>query len=583
MDAPLKSTCRLLCRRLGFLLTMATVLLVSCGIPDKAPENGTVAVPMRDGIELATDLYFPKAAGPPYAVILIRTPYNKSWLEGYGRYYAKAGYAVAIQDVRGRWASQGDWEPFVHEADDGYDAVEWLARQAWSSGKIGMSGGSYSGTLQLLTAVRQPPHLVTIVPVVAPAMPFANIPRDGGALALGWALRWTDIVENAKTGADLQAKVRASITDDWAGRLSGLPVISLDEPVTGARVPYFRDWARNTPEHPYWQSMTYLEALQSVEIPVFLQSGWFDPGVRGAISAFDALTRGGNNHVRLLVGPWVHGDRGSRYLNGKDMGENAERDLMDEYRRWFDFWLRPNRGDAPAEPGIELFVMDANRWVNGSQYPLPQAQELILYLHQRNGRGLLSADAPLQADAADAFVYDPESPTPSFHAALKRDALSEYVARINSGTDALVYESSRLEEPMAIAGPVTMQLFAASSAPDTDWVATLYALDEQGEERVLGLTFGIQRARYRHSPTAPSLLVPDEVYEYTLNLGHTAAVLRPGERLRLEIASAAFPEYSRNLNTGGHNELDTEWVSARQRIYRSAQHPSHLVLRVLND
>ena len=566
-----------------YSLATIAVLLVSCGTSNDIPEKATIEVPMRDGIVLATDLYFPRAETPPYPTILIRTPYNRAMLEEYGRYYAQAGFAVAIQDVRGRWASPGEWQPFIHEANDGYDAVEWLARQDWSNGKIGMSGASYSGTAQLLAATRKPPHLTTIVPVGAPAMPFKDIPREGGALRLGWALRWADIVENTRSGADMQSKVRASIMEDWSYQMSGLPVVSLDEKVTGRPVSYFRDWAQNLPEDAYWEPLSYLEALRSVEIPVFLQSGWFDPGVRGAISAFEELTTGDNPHVRLLIGPWVHGDQGSRYLNGMDLGDQAERDLMAEYRRWFEFWLQTSGDDAPPQPGVELYVMGANRWITGTQYPVQDTQERKLYLHRKNGRGLLSSDTPPDTDEFDEFVYDPGDATPSFYAALKRGAVDAYMSRIDSGGDVLVYETSRLENSLSIAGPIDIQLFASTSAFDTDWVATLYALDKHDRVRVLGLTFGIQRARYRLSTTEPDFPTPGEVNSYKFNLGHTATVLQPGDKIRIEIASAAFPEYSRNLNTGGHNELDTEWVTARQRIYRSEQYASHLMLHVLEQ
>jgi putative CocE/NonD family hydrolase len=558
----------------------------ACEMPTSQPADGTVFVPMRDGVQLATDLYFPEDGRPPFPVILIRTPYNMKWIEGYGHYYARAGYVVAIQDVRGRWASQGDWEPFLHEGDDGYDAIEWLGTREWSTGKVGMVGGSYSGTAQFAAAVQKPPHLVTIVPNVAPAMPFDNIPREGGALALGWALRWTDIVENARTGQELQAKLQRSIVADWSGPLAGLPVIELDHTVVGREVPYFRDWIRRAPGEDYWEPVTYFSALEALEIPVFLQSGWFDPGTRGARLAFEHLTRGNNRHVRLVLGPWAHGDRGTRHMNGVDMGAAAERDLMAEYRRWFDFWLKTDAMDAPNAPGVELYVMGSNRWISGDRYPLEGTSYRPLYLASspsRGASGRLEWDQPTEADVFDTFTYNPGSPTPSFYAALKRGALNEYRARVNTGGDVLAYESEPLDEPLDIAGPIEAVLHASSSARDTDWTVTLYALTNTGEVRVLGLTFGILRARFRDSMTSPALLEPGTVYPFIIDLGHTAVTVRAGERLRLEIASAAFPEFSRNLNTGGHNEMETRWVEARQRIYRSSTQASHLLLPVIES
>jgi putative CocE/NonD family hydrolase len=541
---------------------------------------------MRDGVELATRLYVPERGAPPFSIILLRTPYNKDWLEGYGRYFRAAGYVVAIQDVRGRWASPGTWEPFVHEGADGFDTIEWLGTQEWSTGKVAMVGGSYSGTAQFAAAALHPPHLVTIVPTVAPAMPFDNIPREGGALAMGWALRWANIMENARTGRELQAMLQRSVTDDWTGPLSGLPVIDLDRSLAGQEITYFRDWARHPPEDPYWNAFADLSALETVDIPVFLQTGWFDPGTRGAREAFDHLIRGGNRHVRFLVGPWAHGDRGTRRLNGIDMGATAERDLMAEYLGWFDFWLKTDGADAPDAPGVELFLMGSNRWLTGERYPLPETTTRELYLagpDRPGATGRLEWQAPETVDASDTFIYRPDQPTPSFHAALKRGGLEAYRERIERGGDALVYESDPLERPLDIAGPLQMHLFASSTAVDTDWTATLYGLQPTGEIRVLGLTFGIQRARYRESMTAPTFLDPGTVYPFVIDLGHTAVTLHAGERLRLEIASAAFPEFSRNLNTGGNNETEATWVEARQRVFRSTVHPSHLVLPILES
>ncbi|NIW37014.1 MAG: CocE/NonD family hydrolase [Gemmatimonadetes bacterium] len=566
------------------VLTLAILSTITCQPSTSQPVDGTVFIPMRDGVRLATDLYVPEAGEPPYPVILIRTPYNKSWLAGYGQYYSRSGYVVAIQDVRGRWASEGHWEPFLHEGYDGFDTIEWLGTREWSTGKVGMVGGSYSGTIQFAAAVQKPPHLVTIVPNVAPAMPYHNIPREGGALALGWAVRWTDIMENARTGRELQAKLERSIVEDWSEPLAGLPVIELDRTVVGHEVSYFRDWIHHRPGDDYWEPVSYLSALEEVEIPVFLQSGWFDPGTRGARLAFRRLVRGGNPHVRLVLGPWAHGDRGTRYLNGVDMGAAAERDLMAEYRRWFDFWLTTDARDAPNAPGVELYVMGSNHWLSGVRYPLEGTSFRPLYLAGSPGgdaHGRLEWDEPVGLDAFDTFTYDPGEPTPSFHAALKRGTLDEYRARVDTGSDVLVYESEPLDAPLDIVGPIEARLYASSSAKDTDWTATLYGLTSTGDVRVLGLTFGITRARYRDSLATPSLLEPGTVYPFVIDLGHTAVTVQAGERLRLEIASAAFPEFSRNLNTGGHNELETDWVPAHQRVYRDSGRASQLLLPII--
>jgi len=284
------------------------------------------------------------------------------------------------------------------------------------------------------------------------------------------------------------------------------------------------------------------------------------------------------------VGPWAHGDRGTRYLNGVDMGESAARDLMAESRRWLEFWLKTDARDAPSSPGVELYLMGSNRWLAGNGYPLEGTEFRRLYLSGGPGSspsGRLAWEASAGTDSFDAFTYDPGSPTPSFHAALKRGSLGEYRMRTDSGGDVLVYESAPFAEPLDIAGPIEATIYASSSAKDTDWTATLFATTASGDVRLLGLTFGILRARYRESFASPSLMVPGTVYPFVIDMGHTAVTIEPGERLRLEIASAAFPEFSRNLNTGGESELESVWVKANQKVYRDASRPSHLLLPVI--
>jgi putative CocE/NonD family hydrolase len=564
-------------------LALFGLVCSACSSGPGRPVDGEVVIPMRDGTTLATDLYFPGDAAPPYPVVLIRTPYNKAWLEGYGRYYTRWGYVVAIQDVRGRWASGGEWVPFVHEGEDGYDTIEWLAAQEWSTGRIGMVGGSYSGSVQLAAAVLEPPHLVTIVPNVTPAMPFDNLPRDGGALALGWALRWSDIVENASTGREMQEMLETAVNADWTGPLSGLPVAELDRRVAGHEVPYFREWARHPPEDEYWQAMTYHDRLEDVDIPVYLQSGWFDGGTRGTRLAYERLRAGGNRRTAMILGPWVHADRGSRYVGEQDMGAAAERDLMAGYRRWFDRWLKQGDG-GEATPAVELYLMGSNRWLTGDRYPLPGTSMRRLYFTGRSspgGPGGLQWAEPA-GSGVSSFVYDPAHPTPSFHAAMKRGRLAEYLDRTRNAEDVVSFETEPLDAPLHIVGPMEATLYGSSSAVDTDWTATLYALSPAGDIRVLGLTFGILRARYRNGMEQPALLEPDSVYAFTIDMGHTAVTLRPGERLRLDIASAAFPEFSRNLNTGGNNEVEAEYMVARQQIHSGPDHPSHLVLPVVS-
>jgi len=543
-------------------------------------------IPMRDGVRLATDVYFPPGDRGSYPVILLRTPYNKAWLEDYGRYYSSHDYAFAIQDVRGRFESEGEWEPFLNEGEDGYDAIEWLAAQEWSTGKVGMIGGSYSGSVQFAAAILKPPHLATIVPNITPAIPFDNLPYEGGTLLLGWTIRWADIMENARTGREFAGKLQAAIREDWSARLDRLPVIDLDVDIVGKKTPYWRKWVEHSTLDSYWSPATYLDQLTEVDIPVLLQSGWFDGGTRGTKLAYRQLSEGGNPNLQMILGPWAHSDRGGRYLNGTDMGPAAEVDLFDRYRRWFDRWLKGQSADDNEGTPVEIYLMGSNRWLRGDAYPLPGTRITPFYLSDASGTssaridGNLAVSLQKSATAHDEYSYDPSNPTPSFYAHMKRNDLDSYHSRILSQRDVLLYETPPMAEPLHLAGPVEATIYGSSSARDTDWSLTLYGISPDGQAYPIGLTFGMLRARFRESSTDPTLLEPGVVYEFNVDLGHTAMTVPTGHRLRLEIASASFPEYSRNLNTGGNSELETRYIVADQRVYRGGEFPSHLSLPV---
>ncbi|MGD9345517.1 MAG: CocE/NonD family hydrolase [Candidatus Aminicenantes bacterium] len=547
----------------------------------------TIKISMRDGIKLATDIHFPKDQIGPFPVILMRTPYNKAILQGYGDYFSKHGFVFAIQDVRGRFESEGDWEPFVNEREDGYDSIEWLAAQEWSTGKIGMYGGSYSGSVQFSAAILKPPHLVTLVPNITSAMPFNNMPYEGGVLAMGGDIRWIDIIENAKTAADMQKKAREVFTKDWNSLLNHLPVVDLDKIIVGQENPYWRQWIAHNTDDSYWENVRFLEEIKELDIPVFLQSGWFDPGNRGTKLAYLSLIQSKNKCIKMVMGPWAHTDQSSKYLYGQDLGEAADIGLMDLYLRWFDYWLKGKDNGIIDEPLVQVFNLGPNSWLEADTYPLPGTSFVRYYISSEKGANSSNGDGKLQIQKSsstrqyDTYTYDPGNPSPCFIDYLKREALEQYKTLVGAREDILVYETASFEQPLTIAGPISAVLYASSSAKDTDWCVTLYLVNDDGEIGPIGMTWGVLRARFRNSMSVPKFLEKDKVYEFTIDLSHTGNTFQKGERIRMEISSASFPEYSRNLNTGGHNEMETEYISAVQKIFYSEEYPSHLLLPVV--
>lgn len=544
----------------------------------------TMDIPMRDGVKLSTDLYFPDSKEEKYPVILIRTPYKKEVSELDGFAWAKNGYVCAIQDVRGRFASEGEWEPFVNEAQDGYDTIEWLAVQEWCSGKVGMIGASYLGWVQLQAAVQKPPHLVTIIPNVAPPDGFFNFPYEYGSFFTWAALWWAEVVETEAT-ADISGK---RLIDTFKGKderlFRTLPVVDLDKRIFGKESSYWRRWIQHNTNDSYWERANYLDKLEELDIPVFLQSGWFDGDAIGTKLSYLRLKQSKNKYIKMIVGPWGHSDLAATQVAGHDMGEEAGIDLLKQYRRWFDYWLKGIDTKILEEPLVQLYVMNANKWLKADTYPLPGTQFIPYYLtsssgaNTLNGDGLLQRQIPVNGKDYDEYEYNPGNPTPGPMIVCKKGQ-GPYINLIKSRNDILVYNSERLEEPLTIAGPISAVLYASSSALDTDWFVSFEIIEPDGE--AVPLCKGTIRARFRNSTRKPELLEKNKIYKFTIDLWHTGITLEKGSKIRIEITSAFFPMFSRNLNTGGHNEMETKYVSATQRIYHNNEYPSHLLLPVV--
>jgi putative CocE/NonD family hydrolase len=565
-------------------------------------------VPMRDGLELATDIYRPDADGT-FPVILVRTPYKKELNELEAMFYARRGYVYAVQDCRGRFSSPGTWVPFFNEPHDGYDTIEWLAVQPWSSGKVGMIGGSYLGWVQWWAARETPPHLTTMIPNVSPPDPYYNIPYEYGVFFLWGAIWWADVLEEEAT-ADLSGKAMSDIMDkEYATLLRHLPVVDLDKMVLGKENPYWRDWIQHPDNDQYWAPVSFLDHLENLDIPVYHQSGWFDGDGIGSKLNYLAMVRYGHGNQKLILGPWGHTTTATRSgPRDTDFGPNATVDLERSYLRWLDRWLKGIQNGIEREPLVNLFVMNTNKWLNGNTYPLEGTEFTRMYLasdgraNTSSGNGRLIPVLP-PADAAthDTFIYDPGDPTPTpyfyqdpadlekkegtdeqetYSVEEKREAQLAYHAKVTAEReDILVYETAPLEEPLTFAGPISGVVYAASSARDTDWFMRLAWVDADGG--IFPLVQGVIRARYRSSFSVPQLLEPGEIYEYHLDMWQTGVTVPEGAKLRVEVASAAFPIYSRNLNTGGHNETETEYVTAEQKIYHDPDHPSYVLLPVI--
>ncbi len=591
---------------------MALSLLASLLLAAQAPAAGpisperyeptparTLKVPMRDGVEIVVDVYLPDTTDPVPA-ILTQTPYdraNGAWTGRTPR-YVKRGYAYVISDVRGRYASGGDWDPFgAWHKTDGYDLVEWIAKQPWCSGAVGTLGLSYMGWTQWWTATTAPPSLKVIVPEVAPPDQFYNAPYQHG-VGVGWAIDWASMM----AGRRFQPIGRGPRYGFFAHRdedMRALPLISLNGRRGSPKTEWFDHWIRdNLSTAPYWQGIAYQrpEDRAKVVVPSLNVTGWFDADYPGAPMNYLGMKRhGGSDASRrpaLVIGPWSHLFNRGQKLLGVDYGPEAVIDWDGYVCRWFDRYLKGIENGVEGDPRVHVFVMGRNRWRAEKEWPIPGAVPTAYYLHSAGkansakGDGLLSRTPPAE-EPADEYVYDPEKPTPS---AITGDDIfgPDDVRGPAERSDVLVYQTPPLEEDLEVVGPIEATLFAATSAKDTDWMLRL--VDVAPDGRASLLCDGVIRARCRDPLHAGrftseklSEIEPGRVTEYTIEFWRgTGNVFAKGHRIRVEVSSAYFPFYLRNLNSGADNVgLETRGVVARQQVVHTAAHPSRVLLPVV--
>jgi putative CocE/NonD family hydrolase len=542
--------------------------------------DAAVKVPMRDGITLVATLYRPKEPGK-YPVILQRSPYGRKGGSFQAQYFARRGYACVIQDVRGRYDSPGEWHPFVSEARDGYDTIEWCARQPWSNGDVGMIGGSYLGFVQWAAAREGSSHLKCIIPIVSPPDPFYNIPYAYGAFFLGGSLWW---------GAAVQGKTLSFGTDlNHPKAYSALPLRDVDLKLLGHHIPFFQEWLRHPTDDAYWQQVDFEQRMAKIgPLPALHVSGWFDGDGIGTKRNYARMVATGHTNQKLVYGPWPHALNSTTKLGELDFGPKSLRDLDTLYLRWFDRWLKGIRNGVDTEPPVDAFLMGANEWRTFSAWPPPEAKPTRWYLHSAgtangvHGGGSLSP-APSGAEPPDRYTYDPahpftigdlgESPNKG------PETRSLDIGKSLGNQGVLVYTTANLKTDVVVAGPISLHLFAATSARDTDWMAILTDVTPDGKS--LALCSGVIRARYRNSSQRPSLLKPNAVNDYTLDLWALGHVFRAGHRIRIVVTSSLFPNFDRNLNTGEDIATGTRMVVARQRVLHDRTHSSYLVLPTL--
>jgi uncharacterized protein len=584
---------------LCFLAVAATLAPCLSSLGQSAPQivvEKNVAMKTRDGITLRADIYRPAGEGT-FPVLLTRTPYNKDGAASFGQKGVARGFMVVAQDVRGRYASEGEWYPFKHEIDDGYDTVEWAAALPHSNGKVGMFSGSYVGATQMLAAIGHPPHLAGICPVVTASNYHENWTYQGGAFEQWFNESWTSSL--AQDTLDRRvAEAKNALVGSTVLPLNQYPIFNIStgldgQGLTRALAPYFLDWLDHPAYDDYWKQWSIEENYQNIQVPSLTVTAWYDIFQGGSIRNYLGLkAHAGNETARkgqhLLIAIGGHSGSG-RKIGDIDFGSNASFDESAVTLDWYDYLFLGKQNEFATDKPVTIFVMGKNEWRNEAAWPLERAQNtrylLVSAGHANSaaGDGVLTVAAGKLAPS-DVYVYDPSNPVPTVGGPLCCDPVHlapgpRDQRQVEARSDVLVYSTPPLEEDVEVTGPITLDLFAKSSAVDTDFTGKL--VDVAPDGTAINLTEGILRALYRESMSTATPIVPGQTYEYKIDLWSTSNVFLKGHRIRLEVSSSNFPRFDRNLNTGKDASTDSTVVKATDTILHDMQHPSALILPIV--
>lgn len=567
-----------------------------------------VSIPMSDGTILYSDIFLP-AGNDPHPTILQRTPYDKTSALSQQMLdpirAAKSGYSVVIQDVRGRYSSEGIFYPFFNEIRDGYDTIEWISEQPWSTGKIGMCGASYVGATQWLAAISNPPHLTTIIPNVTASNYHNGWTYQGGAFELGFNISWTLLqltlanLKNISVQKPGLITKRGSLIDaiDHMEQTFQWPTLKTFPYLLDGLAEYFYDWVSHPDFDDYWNPINIENYHSKISIPTLNIGGWYDIFLGGTLDNYRGMKSSRSTEIdksnqRLVVGPWQHGARGSNLVGEEYFGIASDAvafGIDSLHLRWYEYWLKGIDNDIMSSSPVKIFVMGDNIWRDETTWPLSRALATTYFLHSgghantKHGDGWLDTDKPVD-EPNDIYLYNPNDPVPTTGGPLccnphfmRNGAFNQN--QLEDRPDILIYSTSPLENDVEVTGHIMVYLWASTSAVDTDFTAKLIDVCEDGCAR--NLTDGIIRARYRNSMSNPEPVNPGKPYLYEIDLWATSNVFKVGHKIRLEISSSNFPRFDRNPNTGTVISEESTFQPALQSILHNFTYPSHITLPII--
>lgn len=553
-----------------------------------APEHD-VAIPMRDGVVLRADVLRPKTGGR-FPVLVYRTPYGKHFAQKDYSTFRKAverGYIVVVEDVRGRYASAGEFRPYKNEGRDGFDTIEWAARQPWSNGAVGTFGLSYPGAVQWLAAVENPPHLKAMVPAMTFSTP-QNFFYAGGTWDMSWMeWIWDNIAPDARVRSNLpgtrtEEAAEAAWTKASGDMLATLPLSQL-QALRGI-APYYYDWLSHPPEDPWWDWCELRGKYGRTQAAVLNLSGWYDDnyGPEGATTNFTGLlqARSGSTDPRthLLIGPWVHGvaSTGKTKSGEREFGADAAINYDEVILRWMDHFLRGIENGVDKEKPVRYFVMGTNQWRESAVWP-PPARSVSYYLHRPGDVGL-SMEVPGTAGKPVQFASDPANPVTNTYRGSGAHDYRDLAMR----NDVLVFDSAPLATDAEVTGPIEAVIYVSCDCRDTDlWVRLLDVAPDGTAFNLMSPGLDVLRASYRDLKQGRQLLTPGQIYELHLKNLITSNVFLKGHRIRVQISGSFFPNFSRNLQSGESEATSARMQKATISIYADREHPSHVMLPVV--
>jgi uncharacterized protein len=533
-----------------------------------------VAVSMRDGVQLSTNIFRPDSVGA-FPVLLLRTPYGKNDKGRQGEYFfAQRGYVVVIQDVRGRYESEGIFDAFQNEANDGFDTQEWIGQQPWCNGNLGSFGSSYEGFTQWLPAQMGSRYLKTMFT----SKTFSNFYREvykGGAFRILRFCPWAyDMTRQMHTPPSFIRSIEDSLY-----RL--IPLAAFDGALQW-KIPFLKDWMSHPRFDGYWQRSAVQDYCR-INASIYHIGGWFDSFLQGTLDNFikmsgDCIPDDVRSRQRLVMGPWLHGTEG-RSTGDVDFGADAAIETRKLELRWFDSQLKGIDNGVLKEPRVKIFVMGINRWRDENEWPLARTEYKRYYLHSNGNANTLSGDGRLDTipgagEPTDTFIYDPSNPV------LTAGNLQPVDQRhAEARNDVLVFSTPVLTKDLEVTGPLSVTLYASSTAVNTDFTAKL--VDVYPDGRAIGIREGIIRTGFREPQSIQGEIEPGKVYAFNIDLWSTSNVFKKGHRLRVEISSSDFPMFDRNFNVEGVPAFSDRMIKATQTIYHDKIYPSCITLPVI--